>query len=88
MVSLQRTWTVARTRKRAKARDRERAERRETCEAFRGLKEDQAGILALYARMVEAGACCPVCGRPLVDPSRLLSVSVPTPQGIVHEACA
>lgn len=79
---------MARTRKRKAARERERSERREVCEAFRGFKEDRAVILAAYARMVEAGACCPVCGRPLVDPSRLLSVSVPTPQGIVHEACA
>ena len=87
-VSLQRTWNMARSRKRPGARAKERAERREVCEAFRGLKEDRAVILAEYERLVEAGACCPVCGCPLVDPFRLLSVSVPTPQGIVHEACA
>ena len=79
---------MARSRKRPGARARERAERREVCEAFRGLKEDRAVILAEYERLVEAGACCPVCGRPLVDPFRLLSVSVPTSLGIVHEACA
>lgn len=87
-MSLQRTWNMARTRKRKAARERERSERREVCEAFRGFKEDRAVILAEYERLVEAGACCPVCGCPLVDPSRLLSVSVPTPLGIVHEACA
>ena len=79
---------MARTRKRKATRERERSERREVCEAFRGLKEDRAVILAEYERLVEVGACCPVCGRPLVDSSRLLSVSVPTPLGIVHEACA
>jgi len=87
-VSLQRIWKMARTRKRKASRERERSERREVCEAFRGFKEDRAVILAEYERLVEAGARCPVCGCPLVDPSRILSVSVPSPLGIIHEACA
>lgn len=79
---------MARSRKRPGARAKERAERREVCEAFREFGEFRAALLAEYGRLVEAGACCPVCGRPLVDPSRILSVSVPSPLGIVHEACA
>ena len=79
---------MPRSRKRPEARAKVRAERRERCEFFRVLKVDEAELLAEYERLVEAGACCPVCGRPLVDPFRLLSVSVPTPLGIVHEACA
>ena len=79
---------MARTRKRKATRERERSERREVCETFRGLRDYRAGLLAEYEHLVEVGACCPVCGRPLVDPSRFLSVSVPSPLGIVHEACA
>lgn len=79
---------MPRSRKRPETRARERAERRERCEFFRGFKVNQAELLAEYERLVDAGACCPVCGRPLVDPSRILSVSVPSPLGIVHEACA
>jgi DNA repair exonuclease SbcCD ATPase subunit len=79
---------VARPRKRPGARAKERAERRESCEAFRLFREQRAALLAEYGRLVDAGGCCPICGRPLVDPSRILSVSVPSPLGIVHEACA
>ena len=79
---------MARTRKRSKTRDKERAERRELCEFFRAFKEDQAQLLAEYGRQVDAGAVCPVCGCPLVDPESLVSCSVMTPEGIVHEACA
>ena len=79
---------MARSRKRSGARAKERAERRETCEAFRLFREQRAVLLAEYGRLVDAGGCCPICGRPLVDPSRILSVYVPSPLGIVHEACA
>ena len=79
---------MARSRKRSGARAKERAERRETCEASRGFKGYQAALLAEYEGLVKAGACCPLCGLPLVDPSRLISVSVPSPVGIVHEDCA
>ena len=79
---------MPRSRKRPETRARERAERRERCEFFRGVKVDRAELLAEYEHLVQAGACCPICGRPLVDPTKLLSVSVPTLQGICHEACA
>lgn len=79
---------MARSRKRPGARAKEQEERRKACEAFRGFREHRAALLAEYGRLVDAGGCCPVCGRPLVDPSRILSVSVPSPLGIVHEACA
>ena len=79
---------MARNRKRAAVRDRERAERQDVCEFARWIKELQQAKLRSYMHQVGRGAVCPVCGLPLVDPSSLVSLSVQTERGIVHQKCA
>jgi len=79
---------MARNRKRAAVRDRERAERQAECEIACLIKELQTAMLNRYMHQVQRGAVCPVCGLPLVDPSDLVSLSVQTEQGIVHQKCA
>jgi DNA repair exonuclease SbcCD ATPase subunit len=79
---------MSRTRMRVKARDKKRELRRGSCEVSRALKLEQAEAWAEYSRMVRAGAACPICGHPLVNCDELVSISVMTDRGIVHESCA
>lgn len=79
---------MSRTRMRVKARDKKRELRRGSCEVSRALKLEQAEAWAEYSRMVRAGAVCPICGHPLVNYEELVSISVMTDRGIVHEWCA
>ena len=79
---------MARSRVRPSTRAKVRAERRELGELLRQRKAFGAELLAEYEILVEAGACCPICGFPLVDANELVSVSAWTESGITHEDCA
>ena len=84
---------MARSRKRGAVRVREAAERRQKCEQARAEKLEQESELekdwAEYVDLMLAGAIfCPVCGCPLIEPGSLDSLSVWTPFGVIHAACA
>jgi len=79
---------MARSRKRQAAKNRVKDERRGFCETQRRIKMDSQAIFAEYMRLADSGGVCPVCGYPLVDPDALMSCSVFSPKGIVHESCA
>jgi len=83
---------MARSRKRPLAKAREAAERRRQCERARAenlkLEAEWGRAWAEYFDLVEAGAACPICGCPLIEPGSRDSFSVWTPFGVIHAACA